>query len=143
MNLSSMCIPQHSIYLKHLCISTDNISLSCWRSFAVKAILLWAVICLPGNIYSGVLFYSYHQNSDDNGYTNTTYSENGSAFDVENTHQLHNFAECNAMGHLEDVEHNAIEERMSGGFTNETELVRIFVRKFLDLSFINISALNL
>ena len=44
----------------------SGIRSSSWR-FVVQSVLLWVLICIPGNIFTGVLFSYKHNHQDNNG----------------------------------------------------------------------------
>ena len=97
---------------KHTLISIAKVLSSSWR-FVIQATLLWVLVCVPPNIFAGVLFVDLHKRSEDGGnfsdYTNVALSQNASAFDLQNEQELQEY-----------MEYSTAEENEGKDLINET-----------------------
>ena len=93
-------------------ISEENSS-SGW--FAIQAMVLWAFLCIPGNVFAGWWLYKHQQDIEDSSDNATVANQSALYFDAENTQEPHR------------VEPTATARYENDHFVNETNWVRVLL----------------
>ena len=94
---------------------------SSWE-FVVKSVILWVLICIPGNIFAGVLMFYTHHHDNDNDDMNSNGNQSQAWLTVDNQ-SASNFVDNNIGGAFK-AENNSAEGK--NYYPNETVGVSSF-----------------